>query len=79
MFKNSEQNIEHMSVVIGQLWHKDNQIPPLPLFKDDLLQMFWTRQLPSLQRAEVKMITNNTAIVNKLQFEVLLFKENQRK
>ncbi len=64
---------------IGQLWHKDNRIPPLPLFRDDLLQMFWTRQLPSLQRAEVKMMNNHVAIVNNLQFEVLFFKENQSK
>jgi hypothetical protein len=78
MFKNSERNIEHMGA-IGQLWHKDSQIPPLPLFRDDLLQIFWTRQLPSLQRVEVKLLNNHMAIINNLQFEVLFFQENQRK
>ena len=78
MFKNSEQNIEHMGA-IGQLWHKDHQIPPLPLFRDELLGIFWTRQLPSLQRVEVKLVNQKLAIVNNLQFEVLFFKENQRK
>jgi hypothetical protein len=78
MFKKSEQNIEHMGA-IGQLWHKDSQIPPLPLFRDDLLQIFWTRQLPSLQRVEVRMMNNHLAIINNLQFEVLFFQENQRK
>ena len=79
MFKNCGYKIEHMSRAIGQLWHKDSQIPPLPLFRDDLLEMFWTRQLPSLQRVEVRIMNNNIAIVNNLQFEVLFFKENQRK
>ncbi len=61
---------------IGQLWHVDNSIPPLPLFKDDLLQIYWTRQAPSLERVQVNLMNNNMAVINNLKFEVLLFKKN---
>lgn len=61
---------------IGQLWHTDNGIPPLPLFKDDLLGIYWTRQAPSLQRVEVKIMNNHVAIINNLKFEILFFQKH---
>ena len=61
---------------VGQLWHTDNAIPPLPLYKDELLGIFWTRQLPSLQRVQVQLMNNYVAIVNNLKFEVLFFQKH---
>lgn len=58
---------------IGQLWHIDSSIPPLPLHRDDLLGIFWTRQLPSLQRVQVNILKNNMAIINNLKFEIIFF------
>lgn len=58
---------------IGQLWGMDCSHPPLPLYKDDLLQIFWTRLFPSTARVEVNVVNKYVAIVNNLKFEVLLF------
>lgn len=72
-------NIEHIHMLIGQLWNKDTSVPPLPLHKDDILEMFWTRLPSNTMRVPVRLVNNREAIIGNLKFEILLFNENKSK
>ena len=66
-------------MLIGQLWANDISIPPIPLYKDELLQMFWTRIPTHKNRIPVRLLNNKEALVGNSKFEILLFHENKSK
>ena len=60
-------------MLIGQLW---SDIQPLPLFKDELLQIFWTRLPKTTRRIPVQLLNNKYASIGNSKFEILLFHKN---